>query len=194
MSQREKPAKVKLKKQFLNEVSCILEPSNAEGRTFLNYLQRTGKQLNIRDLEPRELISDAVMRGLAYIDNNSEEIKNTQAWLRRVCTYIMYDMVKGEKKNRLLKAKNKDPLEFADPFTEVESEEQKQALERALPLLSQEDQDILELRFYQGRSYKDIQQHYLEIAGVSIKVPALRKRESRALQRLRAKFWETYEG
>ncbi|NEZ54124.1 RNA polymerase sigma factor [Adonisia turfae] len=195
MSHCQKSNKVQaLKAKFLDEVSYILEPSNVQGKSFLNYLQRVGKQLNIRNLNPHELISDAVMRGLTYIDKNSKGIDNVQAWLRKVCSHIMYDMVKGEKRNRLLKAKNKDLPETADPFSEVEEEEQKTVLEAVLPFLSKEDQEILDLRFYRGFSYKEIQQHYLEVAEVFIKIPALRQRESRALRRLREKFWENYEG
>ena len=182
-----------LKTNFLNEVSRILEPSNAEGRSLLNYLQRTGKQLNIRDFDIRELISEAAMRGLALIDNKSEEIGNTQAWLRKVCTFILYDMVKAEKKNRELKAKNTDGLVATAPFTDIESDEKREALARAFTLLSKEEQEILNLRFYQGRKYKDIQQYYLEETSVFVKAPTLRKRESRAIQKLHKKFREEYE-
>lgn len=182
-----------LKAQFLEEVSAILAPSNVQGKSFLNYLQRIGKQLNICNLDPYELISDSVMRGLAYIDDTSKGIENTQAWLRKVCAHIMYDMVKDEKRYRLLKGKNKDLSKSADPFTEVETREQKQILREVMPSLSQEDQEIIFLRFNRGFSYKEIQQHYLDLADISIEIPALRKRESRAIRRLRKKFWEYYE-
>jgi RNA polymerase sigma factor (sigma-70 family) len=195
MTQREKHTKVKvLKDAFLHDVSCLLEPSNPKGRAFLNYLQRTGKQLNIKNLDPHELISDATMRGLTYIDDNSKRIDNTQAWLRKVCTYIMLDMVKGEKKNRLLKEKNKSSDQETDPLDKADSDEQKEMLKQVLSFLSKEDQQILDLKFYQGLSYKEIQQFYLDSLGKSIQIPALRQRESRALQRLRKQFLEKYGG
>ncbi|MEM9400749.1 MAG: hypothetical protein AAF984_11125 [Verrucomicrobiota bacterium] len=87
-----------LKTDFSNEISHLLKPSNPQGRSLLNYLQRTAKQLNIRDFEVSELISEATMRGLASIDLKGEVIKNPHAWLRKVCTFILYDMVKDEKK------------------------------------------------------------------------------------------------
>lgn len=177
---------------FLNNVSELLDSPSAEGKALLNYLQRLGKQLNIRDFDVRELVSEATMRGLALIDNRAERIDNTQAWLRKVCTFILYDMVKDEKKNRRLKAKNKGDVEYPDPLTEIESDEKREALNNAFNLLSCEDQKILDLRFYQGRKYKDIQEHFLEETGVIVKVATLRKRESRAVKRLREKFWEEY--
>jgi RNA polymerase sigma factor (sigma-70 family) len=134
----------------------------------------------------------ATMRGLTRIGDTSKGIDNTEAWLRKTCTYIMLDMVKGEKKNRLLKAKNKDSEQEPDPFDEAELNEQKEFLKSTLPLLSKEDRKILDLKFYQGLSYKDIQQHYMDSEGRSIKITALRQRESRALQRLRKQFSEKY--
>lgn len=180
------------KTQFSQEISRILEPSNAKGRSLLNYLQRIAKQLNIKDFNVSELIGEATMRGLALIDKREEAIAEPQAWLRKVCTFILYDMVKDEKKNRELKAKNTYLLEVPDSFSKIESDEQRTALAKAFKQLSDEDQEILGLRFYQGRQYKDIQRHYLNETSTLIKVPTLRKRESRALQRLRAKFEEEY--
>ncbi|NEZ54126.1 sigma-70 family RNA polymerase sigma factor [Leptolyngbyaceae cyanobacterium CCMR0081] len=172
--------------RFLSEVSYILQPSNSQGKSFLNYLQRVGKQLKIRNLNPHELINNAVIRGLTYIGESSEEIRNTQAWLRRVCTFIMYDMVKSEKKTRLLKDKSKEPCPLTtDPFVEIELDENVQTVRSALSCLSKTDQEIIALRFYWGLSYKEIQHYYLEVAQLSIKIPTLRKRESRAVRRLR---------
>lgn len=189
MTREKQQTQVKIHKEdFLKDVSQLLAPSNPTGRAFLNYLQRTGKQLNIKNLDPYELVSDATMRGLTYIDDNSKRIDNTPAWLRKVCTYIMLDMVKGEKKNRILKEKNKSLEQETDPLSKVESDEQKEILKQVMLLLSEEDQQILDLKFYQGLSYKKIQQFYLDCFGKSIKITALRQRESRALQRLRKQF------
>ena len=132
------------------------------------------------------------MRGLVYIGDTSNGIDNVEAWLRRTCTYIMFDMVKSEKKNRLLKAKNKDSEQKPYPIDEVGLDEQKELLKSTLDLLPEEDQKILDLKFYQGLSYKDIQQHYIDSEGQSIKITTLRQRESRALQRLRKQFLEKY--
>jgi RNA polymerase sigma factor (sigma-70 family) len=181
-----------LKAKFLGDVSFLLQASNPRGRAFLNYLQRVGRQLNIKDLDPHELISEATMRGLVYIGATSTGIDNPEAWFRKTCNYIMLDMVKDEKKNRLLKAKNQDSEQELDPIDEVELDEKKEFLKSKLPLLSEEDQKILDLKFYLGLSYKDIQRHYMDSEGQFIKIPALRQRESRALQRLRKQFSEKY--
>lgn len=189
----ERPATELFKAQFSDAASLILVPSNHEGTAFLNYLQGVGKRLNIRDFDAREVFIEAVTRGLYKIERTGTEIYNPRAWLSKTCTFIMFDMVKDEKKNRELKEKNSHFLVTPQALDKLESAEEREAVKQALSCLSDSDQEILSLRFYQGKKYKEIQSHYLEIAGVSIKIPTLRKRESRAIERLQAKFLELYQ-
>jgi len=171
----------------------MLTPSNHEGTAFLNYLQGVGKRLNIRDFDPREVLVEATTRGLYKIERTGTEIHNPRAWLSKTCTFIMLDMMKAEKKNRQLKEKNSYSLATAHALDELESAEKRETISQALTHLSDSDQEILKLRFYQGKKYRDIQMHYLDTVGVSVKIPTLRKRESRAIERLQTKFLELYE-
>lgn len=189
----ERPATELLKAKFSDAASVILDPSNHEGTAFLNYLQSVGRGLNISDLDIREVLIEATTRGLYKIEQTGEAIHSPRAWLSKTCTFIMLDMMKAEKKNRLIKEKNTYRLPTADALGQLESDEERKAVKQALGYLSDSDQEILELRFYQGKKYKEIQAHYLEIADVCIKVPTLRKRESRAIERLQAKFLELYK-
>jgi RNA polymerase sigma factor (sigma-70 family) len=182
-----------LKDKFSDAASQILEPSSREGTAFLNYLQGIGNGLRISELDPREVLIEATTRGLYKIDRTGEEIYNPQAWLSKTCTFIMLDMMKAEKKNRLIKEKNTHHTLTAHALDELESNEERKTVKQALSYLSDSDQEILNLRFYQGKKYKEIQMHYLELAGVSVTVPALRKRESRAIERLQTKFLELYQ-
>ena len=149
--------------------------------------------MNISDLDIREVLIEATTRGLYRIERTGEEIHYPRAWLSKTCTFIMLDMMKAEKKNRLIKEKNTYLLPTTHALDQLESDEERNAVKQALSYLSDSDQEIIELRFYQGKKYKEIQAHYLEIAGVSIKVPTLRKRESRAIERLQAQFLELYK-
>ena len=124
------------------------------------------------------------MRGLQEIEKNGTTITTPEAWLRRVSTFIMLDMVKVEKKNRQLKQKNVE-IEVSNSLNKLELEEEIEALNTELRQLSEEDQEILKLRFHENMKYKDIQQHLLDEYGTLIKVSTLRKRESRAIERLR---------
>ena len=182
-----------IRENFLNDISNLIHPLSPEGTRFLNYLEVTARQLAIRDFDAQEIISEAVMRGLIALSEKDQKIQNPQAWLRQVCTYIICDRVKEQKKTRLLKEKTRDISEVPDSFSHIVSHEQHKVVIQAYSKLSEEDQKILDLRFYQGLPYKEIQQQYLTTSGRSVKIPTLRKRESRALQRLRVKFQEEYE-
>lgn len=179
---------------FLSQVSEILSPHNSQGDSLLGYVRRTGQQLALSDVDVREVISEATTRGLRHIQNRQEAIHNPQAWLRKVCAYILYDLVKDEKRTRELKLKNTSSLDIGTPdsFSKIESEETRKALQVAFTQLSKEDQKILNLRFYEGMDYRDIQRYYFGKTGIEVKIPTLRQRESRALKRLRAKFQKTY--
>ena len=191
-----------LKEDFLDTVSRNLEPGNSEGSSLLFYLQRTARQLNLSDFDVREILIEATVRGLSFIEERAERISNPTAWLRRVCSNIMYDMVREEKKNRSLKEKvsrdleDRNLVEGNDAYFNADSaglNEMYKSLDRATSLLSEADQEILKLRFHKDLTYKDIQELYFYKDGVSVSLPALRKRESRALQRLRSEFRKIYD-
>ena len=182
-----------LQTQFLESVSNVLDPKSSEGDALLYYLERTSRQLNIRDFDVREVISEAATRGLVMIEKKQEGIRNPSAWLHKVCSNILYDMVKDEIRSRELKAKNSNNFEVPNSFSKIESEEARKALSKAFSKLSKGDQEILNLRFYEGKHYKEIREYYIGKTGKAVKETALRKRESRALGRLRAKFREEYE-
>ncbi len=181
-----------LKAEFLDEVGELLRPSSKKGTALLNFLQGRGHQLKLRSVDPYELLSDATMRGLNYIETHKQGIQNVHAWLRRVCLYILADMVKAEKRDRYLHAKNSVFLETDNPFMSIESEEEKHFLKNALTQLSDADQELLDLRYFQNQTYKGIQQ-LLAGRGTNIKLPTLRKRGARALERLRTVLKEEYK-
>lgn len=180
---------VHVRKKFEQDISALLHPSNREGTKFFNYLESTAKKLRLSGLDAREVISEAYVRGIVTINDKGQEIENPKAWLRKVCTFIMYDMVKEEKKNRLLKEKNQYSSEASNSLLTIVDSEQHQVVKKALAKLSDNDRQILRLRFDENLSYKEIQEQ-LCISGEAVKVPALRKRESRALARLKARFQE----
>lgn len=178
---------------FGEDVSLLLQPENRDGARTLNYFQRLAKQLNIRNFDVREILSEATMRGLDSIDRKEEPIKSASAWLRSVGTKIIKDQVRAEIKSRKLVEKHSYRSETADSWIKLVLAEEGIAAHQAIMLLSPDDQEILRLRFIKAMPYKDIQAHYLRETGVSIKEPTLRKRESRAVAKLRFKFKEIYE-
>lgn len=192
--QKSQHAKIQaLQTTFSRDVSQILLPDNPSGKKLINYLQRLAKQLNIRNFDVREVISESTMRGLDSIERKGEAINNASAWLSSVGTRVIKDQVDAEIRARKLAAKHVIRTETSDSWIALVLAEEGEAAHQAVQLLSLEDQDILRLRYIEEMSYKDIQAHYLETTGVFVKLATLRKRESRAVQRLKTRFREIYE-
>lgn len=181
-----------LKSDFSKEVSCLMHPSSVEGTKLLNYLQRVARQLNIRDFSVHDVVSEATVRGFDAIDRKGERIRSASAWLRSIGTRIIKDRVKREIRDRKLREKHAYHSPTPDGLLRLLVDEESTVIAQAMQLLSPEDQKILRLRFIQGMRYRDIQTWYFDEMGVSVKEATLRKRESRALARLKSKFREMY--
>lgn len=180
------------KTEFSQSVSGLMHPSSTEGTKLLNYLQRIGIQLKVRNFSVHEVVSEATMRGFDSIERKGEEIRSAAAWLRSVGTLIIKDKVKREIRDRRLQKKHAYRSPTPDGLLRLMVCEESAAIAEAMRLLSPEDREILTLRFIQGMRYKEIQTWYFETMGVSMKEATLRKRESRALGRLKSTFGEMY--
>lgn len=190
--QRSKQKIEGFKTHFSQAVSDLMHPTNEEGTKVLNYLQRIGRQLKIRDFNVHEIIAEATMRGFDAIERKGERIYSAPAWLRSIGTRVIKDRVRREIRDRKLQEKQHYHAYAPDGLLKLMVHEESAAIAKAMRLLSHEDQKILRLRFIQGMRYKEIQTCYFEKMGVSIKEATLRKRESRALRRLKAMFKEMY--
>lgn len=171
----------------------LFAPGNKDGTRILNYFERTARQLNIRNFDAPEVVNEVAYRGLAVIEKKKEPIKSAPAWFRSVGIRIIKDQVKAEIKARRLIEKHSYHAEVSDSWIKIVLEEEGAAAYEAVTLLSPEDQAILRLRFVEDMRYKDIQAYYLKINNVSVKTATLRKRESRAVERLKIKFKEIYK-
>ena len=190
---KQKPQRNKVrcyKDDFNRQVSNIFAPNNREGSRILTAFERIAKQLNIRDFDVREVLSEVTCRGLATIEKKEQPIKSVPAWFRSIGTNIIKDRVKAEIRARKLFEKQAHHMEVSDSWLKLIAKEEGAAAYEAFKLLSPEDQEILRLRFIEEMRYKDIQAYYQNIKNVFVKVPTLRKRESRAVERLKHQFSE----
>lgn len=181
------------KDAFSREVSQVFAPNNKEGSRILTYFERTARQLNIRDFDVREILSEVTCKGLVTIEKKEEPIKSVPAWYRCIGINLIKDRVKAEIKARKLVQKHAYHAEASDSWLKLMLEEEGAAAADAFELLSSEDQEILRLRFIEEMRYKDIQAYYQKVKNVSVKVPTLRKRESRAVARLKKQFAKVCE-
>lgn len=186
-----------LQKAFIAEVSLLLLPNNAKGTALLKFLRHYMNKWHIRGKDPYDILLDGISRGLQFIEQTGNPILKAEAWLRSTCLNILKDAVKESIKDEALKKSILldaiDRGQINNPLTGAELLEQLELLQIALKRLPSADRDILQLRFCHEKTYSQIQKYYESLDGQIIQEAALRKRESRALRRLRKRFLKLYE-
>lgn len=184
--------------EFIAAVSYLLLPNEFKGTSLYKFLIRFARQWHIAHVDLDEVIFEGIKRGIEYIQKHSRPIEKPESWLRQVCLNILRAKVdatiKNERKVKQLTTLAQHPH---SPIVESQLIEQLDFLEKALNELSEEEQALIRMKFLQRKTYEQIRQHYKYIAeGEDKPVPsaqALRKRESRALQRLKKHFFKLYE-
>ncbi len=199
MTNRKKSKSIERKQfQFRTEVSLLLLPNDSRGTAFLRFLRHYIHKWHIKSVDPFDVLLEGTQRGLASIEQTGQPITKAEAWLRSTCLNVLKDKVKQSIKDEklvqnLIVFYSVHPSHTENPLVEAELLEQIEVLQEAFQRLSVPDQDILRLRFYGEKTYQQIQKTYETLHGQIIDVPALRKRESRALKRLKKLFTKLYQ-
>jgi RNA polymerase sigma factor (sigma-70 family) len=185
------------KDDFLNQVSEFLKPNHSQGTALLRFVKSKADRWHINDVDPLEVVIEATKRGCEYIEKHQQPINNPAAWVRGTCLNILRDRVrqsiKAEKCFQDLVLSWKDQSYEANPLFQVELFDQLHTIQTALDSLSAQDRELLVWRFYEGKSYKEIRELLKRRDGdCTIQEPTLRKRESRALKKLRNSFLRLY--
>ncbi|MBE9138420.1 sigma-70 family RNA polymerase sigma factor [Nodosilinea sp. LEGE 07088] len=174
--------------EFMLSVSDLLTPDEFKGTALYKFLLQFSKQWYVAPVDLDDVMLEAVKRGLEHIQTHGQPIKTPAAWLRHVGLNILRDQVDATVKADRKSAMLSDLVRPArERLAEAELIKQLGYLQKALDRLSPDDQAILRMKFLQGKPYEQIRQHYTlrSQAAPALSIPALRKRESRALQRLR---------
>lgn len=183
--------------EFVAAVSYLLMSYDFKGSALYKFLIRFARQWHLENADLEEVIVEAVARGIEYIRKHNAPIRKPESWLRQVCLNILKgkvdEAIKDERKVAMIATV---PQHLNSPLAEAELIEQLAFLEDALNQLSPDDQMLIRMKFLQRKTYEQIRHHFKLMAedGPVPTVQALRKRESRALQRLKSHFFELYQG
>ncbi|PZU98144.1 MAG: hypothetical protein DCF32_19990 [Leptolyngbya sp.] len=185
--------------EFVTAVSYLLMPDEFKGTALYKFLIRFARQWHIANIDLDDVVIEGIKRGVEYILRHDQPIKKPEVWLRQVCLNILRGKVDTTIKDERKAAMATQLAQHAkSPLMESELIEQLECLEVALNRLSKDDQALIRMKFLHRKTYEQIRQHYKYIAeSEEVVVPSvqtLRKRESRALARLRKIFLELYEG
>ncbi|MBF2067600.1 MAG: sigma-70 family RNA polymerase sigma factor [Calothrix sp. C42_A2020_038] len=144
--------------------------------------------------EPDEILSEAILR-LSIAVNSGKKIYNILPWLRTTGLHIINEKSREETRHRVIGYHNIDfedfILEEQSQHNQREDSELYRRLNPALKELDVEDRKLLIMRYYGQLAWQDIANKFLE-DGIEISTEALRKRGSRALEKLRKIFINKY--
>lgn len=185
------------KQKFIEEVCLLLLPNNSKGTAFLRFLQHYTRKWHLQSIDPYDVLIEGILRGLQAIESG-RSIEKPEAWLRQTTLNILKDKVKHSIKDEQLEKAlvGSQPIQsrYSDnPLAEAELLEQLEILEKAFQKLPILDRDIIYQRFYLGKTYKQIQSTSESLNGQIIQEATLRKREARALKKLKRIFLKLYQ-
>lgn len=98
------------------------------------------------------------------------------SWLYRIAKSELYQAFRDSKADRTVNIDSVQICEFMDEFDQSESEINRARLLKCLSLMKEEDMQLLELRFFERRSFKEIGE-ILEITENNAKVKSFRSLE-----------------
>lgn len=104
------------------------------------------------------------------------------SWLYRIAKSELYQSFRDRKARRTVNVESMHMFEMIEEFEEDDSAENKQRLVQTLRTLKEDDLQLIELRYFEKRSYREIGE-ILEITENNAKV-----RTFRALERLKKQF------
>lgn len=183
-----------LKENYWNKCAKFFIPYNTRAISLIRFIRGRSVQykLNLNQHQPEDILIQACIRGIEYIEREEKEIVKLEVWLRITCLNILREKVRENIRNeRVIETYTAQYLvEEIDVNSQDKLITEIEQVNTFFWKLSTEDQEILDLRFIQHLSYKEIKDHFL-LKGENINVNALRKRTSRALERLREKLKRT---
>ncbi|MDE5089590.1 MAG: sigma-70 family RNA polymerase sigma factor [Trichodesmium sp. St16_bin2-tuft] len=145
------------------------------------------KQFHLEQVDFYDVVSDVYLRGIKKI-TSGENIKNPGAWIRVTSYNVILEMSRKQKKEQ----PDSEFLEnqVAPKTCEENSEVQLNILRKSLENLSEKERLILELRFFQDLSWKEVRS-ILASKGEILTESNLKKKGSRALGKLKKSFFSS---
>ncbi len=151
------------------------------------FIKNMLKQFHLEQVDFYDVVSDVYLRGIKKI-TSGENIKNPGAWIRVTSHNVILEMSRKQKKEQ----PDSEFLEnqVAPKTCEENSEVQLNILRKSLENLSEKERLILELRFFQDLSWKEVRS-ILASKGEILTESNLRQKGHRALEKLKKVFFSS---
>lgn len=148
------------------------------------FIKRSLKQFHLEQVDFYDVVPEVYLRGTKLIASG-EDLKNPGAWIRVTSYNVIREMSRKQKKEQA----NSELIELqvASENCEETNEVDLNILKNSLEDLNEKDRQILDLRFFQNLSWKQVVT-YLASTGEILTEANARQRGKRALKRLKKAF------
>ncbi len=111
----------------------------------------------VNDLQTAEdLTSEVFIRFLHAIQQKKAPQNTIRGWLFGAASLILKEHYRKKKRTKLTELNDAIPDEWTEPVEKLEAQEKKQALHRAIANLTEEQQQVLALRFGSEMPVRDV--------------------------------------
>jgi len=188
------PTVREMQKEFSLKVSNLLLPNHPSGTAFLNFIWHYLSIWNMRDIDPKDILAEAVYQGLKYIQTNAQPIEIPEAWLRVTCLNLLKNQMRATiKYQKISECLKESSSETESPLTIAERFEWLDNFYEAIKQLPPDEQELVQLRLFDERTYEQIY-YWLKLRdGQAPDISTIRKRYSRAVIRLKKIFPAVYQ-
>jgi RNA polymerase sigma factor (sigma-70 family) len=170
---------------FLNASSELFHSDKMPSDALYKYVLRQMTLWNLHNVDASDVLTEAVIRGIAKITQKLEPIDNPRAWLRITAVNILREEAKAISRENQLTDKDLDKYEISEPeYKDVLNESLEKAW-KAFQSLSKSDKRIIAYRLIQKMRYCEIQRLS---AYENVEVATLRQQYSRAIKHLKTAF------
>ena len=163
---------------FIQQTQCLISSSKGQqGILLLAFFEAKIRQFHVtQHLSSEDVLGEAILRGVNFIQRQSEPIHSPVAWLRRTGYNIVREVHRRHKSERSL---DSHPMELKAPAADpVEFDERLPKLQRALTKLPEADRQVLVWHYVERCSWREV------AARVDSTEMAVRQRGCRARSRL----------
>ncbi|MDJ0901569.1 MAG: sigma-70 family RNA polymerase sigma factor [Xenococcus sp. MO_188.B8] len=185
------PQREHAKKSFDSAIKGLANPkhiSDLQDRkssiVLARFIRRTLQQFHLGQVEFYDVVHEVYVRGTKLIASG-EDIKNPGAWTRVTAYNVIREMSRKQQKEQA----NSELIEsqVAPDNCEETKEIELNILKQSLQDLSEKDRQILELRFFQNLTWKQVVTHLASSEEILTEATA-RQRGNRAVRRLKKLF------
>lgn len=109
--------------------------------------------------EARDVVQDAFMKYMKFREGSEEIIKNSRAWLFKSVYHLSLDVIRKKQRHQRLEehvVENASPKLESTPAELLQSKDNQQWLQKQLETLGKKEKDVINMKVYEEKSYKEI--------------------------------------